>query len=130
MIDVRQSDGYVAVGTHGNGVFTTTLYPSSVPDEESRSAHLMLEGNAPNPVRTATEISFTLGSPAPVRLALFDVAGREVRRMLDGRPFEAGRHSVRLDLRDQQSAALPSGIYYYTIEAAGERRTGSMVVAP
>jgi hypothetical protein len=25
MIDVRQSDGYVAVGTHGNGVFTTAV---------------------------------------------------------------------------------------------------------
>lgn len=25
MIDVRQSDGYVAVGTHGNGVYTTTV---------------------------------------------------------------------------------------------------------
>ena len=25
MIDIRQSDGYVAIGTHGNGLYTTTL---------------------------------------------------------------------------------------------------------
>jgi photosystem II stability/assembly factor-like uncharacterized protein len=31
MVDVRQSDGYVAVGTHGNGVYTATVTEPTSP---------------------------------------------------------------------------------------------------
>ncbi len=42
MIDVRQSDGYVAVGTHGNGIYTTTVTSLPLPKPRrhlSRAPH-------------------------------------------------------------------------------------------
>jgi hypothetical protein len=98
-----------------------------VADEPTAAGRVALEANAPNPVRDVTTIGFTLGVAGPVRLALYDIAGREVRRLVDGATLEAGPHAVRLDVRD---GALPAGLYYYSIEAAGERATRRMVVVP
>jgi hypothetical protein len=48
-----------------------------------------------------------------VRLAVYDVAGREVVRLVDGmRP--AGEHEVSLEGR-----GMPSGVYHYRLEGGG-----------
>ncbi len=70
----------------------------------------MLLQNAPNPFRTSTRISFHLDRGGEVSLALYDVAGREVRRLIDGYR-EAGAHDLTLD-----AAGLPSGIYLYRLK--------------
>jgi len=43
MIDVRQSDGFVVVGTHGNGVYSTyvTHLPAGLKDITTRSSRLI-----------------------------------------------------------------------------------------
>jgi hypothetical protein len=77
---------------------------------------------APNPFSRTTRIGYALPAPAPVRLAVFDLAGREVARLVDGeRP--AGRHQARLD-----ASALANGIYFCRLRAAGETRTAKLVV--
>lgn len=128
MIDVRQSDGFVAVGTHGNGVYTATLGTIGVPKEESSDAVVRLDGSVPNPVIGSATIGFTLGRPASVRLSLYDITGREVRRLLDGDRIPAGSHTIPFDAADPGAGALPGGLYYYRIEAMGVRRAGSVVV--
>jgi hypothetical protein len=65
---------------------------------------------SPNPVRTGTLLRFTLGREARIRLAIFDILGREVAVLADG-PRAAGDHEVRWDAR-----LAPSGAYLCRLE--------------
>ena len=66
----------------------------------------------PNPLRGTAIISFVLDAAADVRLAVYDVLGREVA-MLHAGPLPAGAHRFTLD-----SAGLPAGVY--VVRATGD----------
>lgn len=86
-------------------------------------ATLKLNGNFPNPVSDATDISFSLPKEADVLITLVDMAGREAARIVSRR-FAAGEHSVRFQAKD-----IPNGNYTYSIIAGSEKRTGTMTIA-
>ena len=77
---------------------------------------------APNPARSAATVTVGLPEGGAVRLAVYDLLGREVLVAADG-AFEAGLHPVAL-----QTAALPAGAYVVVLDAAGERRTSRLTV--
>ena len=67
----------------------------------------------PNPVQGAATLRFRLGAAGRVRLAVFDLQGREVARLLDEeRP--AGLQAVTLPGR-----TLPRGVYHARLEHNG-----------
>ena len=71
----------------------------------------------PNPARGTVTVAMTLGKRADVRVAVFDVLGRRVAVLHEGR--EAGRHTFALEGTD-----LPSGTYLVRAEvgaASGSR---------
>ena len=72
----------------------------------------------PNPAPGAA--MFVVGSdrPGPLRIELFDVRGRMVRR-LDDADSIAGERTVAWDGRDDGGRALPGGIYFVRLDAAG-----------
>src|SRR5690606_1437056 len=59
----------------------------------------------PNPVRGGAEVTFEVEAAARVRVAVYDVLGREVAVLADGR-FEAGRYEATLD-----ASGLAAGLY-------------------
>jgi len=77
------------------------------PDGKSVS----LQPNQPNPFRGATAIRFQLAQGGPAQVAIYDAAGRLIRRVLD-RSLTAGEWSVGWDGRTEAGAAAPSGIYF------------------
>ena len=70
-----------------------------------------LEPNYPNPFNPATTIAFSLPEESPVRLAVYDLTGRQVALLMDG-VRAAGRHEVRFE-----AGELPSGTYLYRLQA-------------
>jgi hypothetical protein len=71
----------------------------------------------PNPARGGTRIPFAIpaGTPgARVRLELFGLDGRVVRRLLD-EPATPGARSVQWDGRDRDGAAVAAGVYFYRL---------------
>ncbi|RMH49456.1 MAG: T9SS C-terminal target domain-containing protein [Bacteroidetes bacterium] len=82
----------------------------------------VLGPGAPNPVQTRTTIPFELSAPQPVRLAVYDVLGREVAVLVDG-VRAAGRHAAVFE-----AAHLPSGLYLVRLETPQGSRTRSLVV--
>jgi len=72
-----------------------------------------LAQNYPNPFNAQTRIAFDLARAGEVTLEVFDITGRLLQRLVDGRMTE-GTHEVQFDARD-----LPSGVYVYRL-AAGE----------
>jgi hypothetical protein len=73
----------------------------------------------PNPFNPATRLAFDVpgeaGGARHVELAVYDVNGRLVRRLLDGM-VETGHQAVAWDGRGQNGAALASGVYFARIQ--------------
>ncbi len=65
----------------------------------------------PNPMRDAATVRFAVAEAGEVRLAVYDVLGREVAVLADG-VLEAGEHAAVLD-----GSALPGGVYLVRMEA-------------
>jgi flagellar hook assembly protein FlgD len=83
---------------------------------------------APNPAVHATRISYSLESPARVRLTVHDVAGRTVDTLVDAqRP--AGEHVESWTPSDDAGSRLPSGIYWLRLRANGSTTTSKLLVA-
>jgi hypothetical protein len=72
---------------------------------------------APSPFRSSVELSFTLAGDADIRLSIFDIAGREVRRLLEERGA-AGRRQVMWDGLDRAGRAVPAGVYLVRLDHA------------
>ncbi|MRR09830.1 T9SS type A sorting domain-containing protein, partial [bacterium] len=82
---------------------------------------------SPNPASRGTAISFQLAGRSRVRLAVYDIAGRNVRSLLLGE-LPAGRHSVRWDGRNGDGAAVGSGVYFVALDAGGAAQRLRLVV--
>jgi hypothetical protein len=84
---------------------------------EALPAAFALEPARPNPFRGHTLLDVAVPEAGRVRLAVYDVLGREVALLLDG-AVEAGRHRVRFD-----AAHLPGGTYVARLEGGGQVAT-------
>jgi hypothetical protein len=75
-----------------------------------------LEQNVPNPFNPGTEIRFELSRQEKVTLAVFDIAGRRVRTLVNRVLSDGIEHNVIWNGRDQFDRDVPSGIYLYRLE--------------
>ncbi len=69
--------------------------------------------NYPNPFNPSTSITYELASGAEVNLKVYDLLGREVAVLVNGRQT-GGQHSVQWN-----AGGLPSGVYCYRLSALG-----------
>ena len=81
--------------------------------EGAGPAAFALEQNWPNPFNPGTQIRYSLRRAGQVRLRVFNAAGQELARLVEGRQA-AGRYQVAFD-----GAGLASGVYFYQLEAEG-----------
>ncbi|HEX04764.1 MAG TPA: T9SS type A sorting domain-containing protein [Bacteroidetes bacterium] len=81
-----------------------------------------LKQNYPNPFNPSTLISFNMSQPGKVKLAVYDVLGREVATLID-RGMSAGSHSVNF-----YAGELASGVYFYNITSGNVTKTRKMVL--
>lgn len=88
----------------------------------------VLEQNYPNPFNPTTTISYSLPLDKKVSLRIYDMMGRVVRTLVDGKVQSAGRYKVQWDGRNQQGARVASGVYLYTLEFGNFKKTRSMTL--
>lgn len=91
------------------------------------TAAAALHAVSPNPFRSATDVRYTVARSGSVRLAIFDIAGRQVRTFAPG-VVEAGEHSLRWDGRDADGARVPAGVYYLRMTAPGFEASRSLIL--
>jgi hypothetical protein len=84
--------------------------------------------SGPNPFSNATRLAYVLPEGGPVRLAIYDVAGREVAVLMD-RLQEPGRHTLDWDGRSAQGERLPAGVYLLRLEFGDRMSTLKAVLA-
>lgn len=112
-------------GCYPNDAYVIRLDTTSAPpddgDEGIAPIRPHLEPNVPNPWNPRTKIAYEIpgGSESVfVTLRVYDLSGRLVRSLVD-EPRGAGSHEVWWDGTDRRGAAVPSGVYFYRLEAAG-----------
>jgi hypothetical protein len=86
-----------------------------------------LAQNYPNPFNSSTEIEFSLPKNGQVSLVIYDIQGREVRRLLDCN-LEAGSHSVIWDGLNDNGGPVSSGIYFYRLVSNNSAQTNRMTM--
>jgi len=98
-------------------------------DEESPVLPLQnrLMQNYPNPFNPSTKIEFELKSAGPVKLFLYDLTGRRVSVLADGRR-EAGKHTVTWEGKDASGRSVSGGLYIVRIEAGNFKQTKKLLL--
>ena len=116
--------------TNLSGQVRRITYDNSVgvPPAQPEAA-LSLAAPYPSPATTRVTLSFSIARSGPVRLAIVDLAGREMRRVVDGAELPPMRHMRAWDLRDERGRAVAPGLYFVVLEADGRRLSRSVLVA-
>ena len=93
---------------------------------EVPSVHV-LRSASPNPFNPVTTLSYGVPRETEVHLAVYNVAGRLVRTLVDG-GVEAGYHTVVWDGRDDAGVPTSSGVYFCRMESDGFTGTTKLVL--
>lgn len=131
------TDTAVSAGTHyyrlkevdldGTATYSTEIKVAvtgvlGAPDTHRLPSSFGLGQNYPNPFNPSTVINYELPKAEYVRLVVYDMLGREVATLLDGAQ-DAGYKSVEFS-----AAILPSGIYYYRLQAGNFIETKKLLL--
>ena len=95
--------------------------------ETPPAAWAALAPNAPNPFARSTLITFTLARDCVALLEVFDMGGRRVDLLVEGR-LDAGRHSVSWNGTDTAGQHLPAGVYSYRLTVPGFHSYRKLVI--
>ncbi len=101
--------------------------PTGVDDEPNTPAAFVLRGVSPNPFNPVTQVHYGSPTAARVRLAIYNVAGRHVRTLVDGE-VDPGYHAAVWDGRDDNGVEVSSGVYFCRMEAKGFDDSTKMVL--
>lgn len=88
---------------------------------------LQLQPAQPNPVREATRLTYELPHSAQIRLAIYDVLGREVARLFAGTK-SPGVFVAAWNGRDRNGELVPNGIYFCQLKAEASTITRKLLV--
>ena len=111
-----------------NGIYLLTGFAAQTnstvdaPELEEKPRAYRLAPNYPNPFNSSTAISYELIRSGWTTLVVYDMLGRQVKKLVDERQ-EAGRYEVKFT-----AAGLPSGRYIYRLESGGFSDHATMIL--
>lgn len=91
-------------------------------EDEMQPQTFSLEQNYPNPFNPVTKIKFTLASNEYTTLKVYDIIGKEITTLVNNQ-MEKGHYEINFD-----ASNLPSGVYFYTLNAGGYKETRKMIL--
>jgi len=109
---------------HGFGQFTGYL---SMEDEIGLPGEIALHPNFPNPFNPSTQIAYDLAKDSNVRLEIFDLMGRNVKTLVNGKQI-AGRHMATWNATDNFGQPVSAGVYLYRLHTANKVFTRKMIL--
>jgi hypothetical protein len=111
-------------GTYQIWTVPIELTTVSVDEEISSLREFGLEQNYPNPFNPNTTINYSLSSESKVSLKIFNSLGEEVVTLINNEYQSAGSHSQLFIV----NSTLPSGIYFYRLQAGSLVETKKMIL--
>ena len=96
---------------------------SGIAKQEGPNFTYELKNAWPNPFNPQTTIAYSLAKSSEVRLIVYNQLGQVVATLADKERKEAGHHQEVWDAR-----SMPSGLYFFRLEAGAFTKTGKMVL--
>jgi hypothetical protein len=119
------NNGSIWIGTMGGGIAVyneTGIVSVDEGEFKKLPTDYFLFQNYPNPFNPTTRIKFDLPKSSHVLLRVFDLLGQEKTTLVD-KELSSGYHEIEFD-----AGNLPSGIYFYRLEAEGFIQTKKMIL--
>ena len=99
---------------------------TDVESDTSTPTVLSLRAPRPNPFRAQTSIAFDMPAAARASIAVYDVSGRLVSKLVDGE-VSAGRHAITWNGRDSSGQPTSPGVYFIRMNTGGRDLTQRIV---
>ncbi len=96
-------------------------------DTDPQPEEFALLQSYPNPANPGTAIAFSLPREESIRLRILNQTGQCVATLADG-AWAAGKHTLHWDGRDQAGLPLPSGLYFYELQAGAQHVTRKLLL--
>jgi hypothetical protein len=115
--------------TSGDFIYTTSFVssPATGLEPAPQPASFALLSVVPNPFNPSAEIRYQLNQAGDVRLDVYDLAGRQVARLVDGTQG-AGQHSARWNGQTAAGQAAAAGLYLARLEHNGQAQVTRMLL--
>ncbi|MBK7868046.1 MAG: T9SS type A sorting domain-containing protein [Ignavibacteriales bacterium] len=120
-VRTKNSDGAYSYYS-GMGKFSVMDGATDIKDMAIVPAEFGLDQNFPNPFNPSTTIRFALPTDVNVKLDVYNTLGEKIAEIVNG-PMSAGSYSFAFD-----ASSLPSGIYFYRIEAGSNVAIRKMIL--
>jgi len=118
------------ISVKSGSFFTIGADTTDVKEEEKEQvfpANFALYQNYPNPFNPSTKIEFSLPEEAQVRLDIYNISGKRVKRLVDEK-LPSGIWSVIWNGEDHKGFQVASGIYLYRLKTSKYTQTRKMVI--
>jgi len=128
------------VSAHGPGRILLNKVVIASPDARSIAATVTdlewsdllaetatLGQNYPNPFNPATTIPYTIERESAVTLVVYDMAGREIKRVAEGQK-PTGSYTAVWNGSDERGFQVPSGVYLVRLQAGSDVQTKKMIL--
>lgn len=116
-------NGFVAAGVKDGNIWVKCFDPTAGINYYSGIPTVTtLYQNYPNPFNPVTQIKFDLAKTGNVKLSVYNINGQKVAELVNG-VMNVGHYAVDFD-----GTRLNSGIFYYTLEADGNKMTKRMLM--
>ncbi|MFP4458516.1 MAG: T9SS type A sorting domain-containing protein [Candidatus Zixiibacteriota bacterium] len=86
----------------------------------------LLENN-PNPFNASTKISFAIAEDCKTELSIYDIDGKLVKKLVDNE-LAAGEYNIRWNGLDERNNTVPTGVYFYKLQAGNYSNTKRMML--
>ncbi len=104
-------------------------YPTDVqPVDDRIPKEFALKQNFPNPFNPTTTIAFSLPKQETVTLQVFDMLGRLVTTLVDGKDLIPGNYEIVWDGKDRNNVQAATGVYLYRIQTNSFTAVKKMVM--
>ncbi|MBK8944144.1 MAG: T9SS type A sorting domain-containing protein [Ignavibacteriae bacterium] len=138
---IHPTENYLAIGTHGRGIFKLDLNPITKVDYDKIEIpnEFILYQNYPNPFNPTTTIEYNVSSnlayqqkremsnvetfnATSLQLNVFDVLGKKIKTLINEKKYP-GNYKVTFNAEN-----LPSGIYFYKLKSGKTEIVKKMVL--
>lgn len=129
MMDYRSSDGKMAIATHGNGTFETTLANTkSIIPGAQLTDDVSLALGYPNPFEDLFHIRLSIPEEALMAIYITDVSGKVIRTLFNTSQY-SGDITATWDGKNNSGNPVQSGLYHYHIIYGGKNYGGKMMLS-
>ena len=114
MIDARKTDGFIAIGTHGNGVYSAFYNPATGIEESNSIPSLQVGNFFPNPVQDAAQLEVITKKTLHLKATLYSSTGKLIK-VVTNKTIHPGK-----EILSCQFGELPVGVYYLVLKDGRE----------